>query len=232
MNKKIRQFVNKLIIPFLAVGYMATSVFAPIAWADDGSSGFTVSPIYGCDIASNVQEDNPAATWTSSAYNVATVAAINGGRSVTVKPVGAGIATIEATWHDIKASFMVTVNELLEVTVTPTANTDTKVSGDTQIYRFDKVRYKMGDAAETVSTTLPEGWSGSWSTSDANIASIPAGSTGTNVTATAGNTGTATLTYTVSKTGNTKPKSGTATLTVSPVTSGTEGYGKGNTAGF
>ncbi len=45
MNKKIRQFVNKLIIPFLAVGYMATSVFAPIAWADDGSSGFTVSPM-------------------------------------------------------------------------------------------------------------------------------------------------------------------------------------------
>ena len=153
--------------------------------------------------------------WTLTSGTAATVS----GSSVT--PATAGQATFTASYGGKSVTFTAKVNELKEVSVSPASAT--KVAGQTQVFDAT-VSYRLHDATADVTdkklTEVPagHGWSAAWSSTRPAKATVPAGSTGTSVTATAVASDYSDITYTLTKGSLTKSAYGRLNVTDRTVT--------------
>ena len=131
------------------------------------TQAFTVTAVYQNGTTAAV-----AGTWVSSNVAVATIAAGPAGRRAVATGVAAGTTTITVTYQGLSDTATLTVTAiptLVGLTVTP-ANPATILVGATQQFQANAV-YSDGNTAVVTGTA-------SWTTSNANVASVSNGGGG------------------------------------------------------
>jgi trimeric autotransporter adhesin len=132
-----------------------------------GTQSFTATAVYQNGTTAAV-----AATWTSTPETVATVASNGGGRRGVATGVAAGTATVTATYQGMSDTATLTVTAvptLVGLTITPT-NPATLLVGGTQQFQANAV-YSNGNTTGVTTTAT-------WTSSDANVASVSSGGGG------------------------------------------------------
>lgn len=113
-----------------------------------------------------------AATWSATPETVATIASTGGGRRGVATGVAAGTATITATYQGMSDTASLTVTDiptLVGLTISP-ANPATLLVGGTQQLQANAV-YSNGNTTGVTTTAT-------WTSSDANVASVSNGGGG------------------------------------------------------
>jgi uncharacterized protein YjdB len=148
---------------------LSSIMIAPTAASIEvgGTQTFTVTAVYQNGTTAAV-----AGTWASSNTDVATIAASGGGRRANATGVAAGTATIFVTYQGLSDSATLTVTEvptLVGLTITP-STIPTMLVGTTQQLQANAV---FSNGSTSVVTTAA-----SWTSSDANVASVSNGGGG------------------------------------------------------
>lgn len=133
-----------------------------------GTQAFTATAVYQNGTTAAVA----ATAWSSAPETVATIASTGGGRRGVATGVAAGSATITVTYQGMSdtASLTVTaVPTLVGLTITP-ANPATLLVGGTQQFQANAV-YSNGNTTGVTTTST-------WTSSDANVASVSNGGGG------------------------------------------------------
>jgi uncharacterized protein YjdB len=132
-----------------------------------GTQTFNATAVYQNGTTAGV-----AATWASAPETVATIASQGGGRRGVATAVAAGNATITATYQGMSDTATLTVTAvptLVGLTITPATPTALLVGG-TQQFQANAV-YSNGNTTGVTTTAT-------WTSSDANVASVSNGGGG------------------------------------------------------